>query len=56
VRVEGILRHGEDPGSFVPPNEPGKGNWFYINSAELAAAAGLPPQAPLVEIVTGRSR
>ncbi|KAL4428536.1 hypothetical protein ABPG75_002625 [Micractinium tetrahymenae] len=52
VRVEGILRHGEDPGSFVPPNEPAKGNWFYINTAELASAAGLPPAAPLVEVVT----
>jgi hypothetical protein len=29
------------------------GNWFYINVAELAAAAGLPPEAPLVEVVTG---
>jgi hypothetical protein len=29
------------------------GNWYYINTAELAAAAGLPPQAPLVEVVTG---
>ncbi|KAL4420297.1 hypothetical protein ABPG77_001387 [Micractinium sp. CCAP 211/92] len=52
VRVEGILRHGEDPGSFVPPNEPAKGNWFYINTSELASAAGLPPAAPLVEVVT----
>ncbi len=25
VRIEGILRHGEDPGGFVPPNEPEKG-------------------------------
>jgi surfeit locus 1 family protein len=52
VRVEGILRHSEDPGGFVPPNEPERGNWFYINTSELAAAGGLPPQAPLVEVVT----
>lgn len=52
VRVEGILRHGEDPGGFVPPNEPGKGNWFYVNTSELAVAGGLPPEAPLVEVVT----
>ncbi|EFN55425.1 hypothetical protein CHLNCDRAFT_134584 [Chlorella variabilis] len=52
VRVEGLLRHGEDPGAFVPPNEPGKGNWYYINVSELAAAAGLPAEAPLVEVVT----
>lgn len=52
VRLEGILRHGEDPGSFVPANEPVKGNWFYVNVSELATAAGLPPQAPLVEVVT----
>ena len=25
VRVEGLLRHGEDPGDFVPPNEPEQG-------------------------------
>ena len=104
MRVEGILRHGEDPGGFVPPNEPGKGafaagrpgvgrshsqgknrvigcwlsvdpqalrlgehgqpaltccglklagNWFYVNTSELAVAGGLPPEAPLVEVVTG---
>lgn len=23
--MEGLLRHGEDPGSFVPANEPVKG-------------------------------
>ncbi|KAL4858969.1 Surfeit locus protein 1 [Chlorella vulgaris] len=52
VRLEALLRHGEDPSTFVPANEPAKGNWFYINVAELAAAAGLPPEAPLVEVVT----
>lgn len=25
VRVEGLLRHGEVPGDFVPPNEPEQG-------------------------------
>jgi hypothetical protein len=25
VRLEGILRHSEDAGTFVPPNEPGRG-------------------------------
>ncbi|PSC69935.1 Surfeit locus 1 [Micractinium conductrix] len=52
VKLEGILRKGEDPGSFVPPNEPERGNWFYVNVAELAAAAGLPAGAPLMEVVT----
>ena len=47
------MRHGEDPGSFVPPNEAQRGNWYYINPPELAVASGLPHAAPLVEVVTG---
>lgn len=29
------------------------GNWFYVNTSELAVATGLPAEAPLVEVVTG---
>lgn len=52
VTVKGLVRRSEDPGRFVPANEPDAGNWFYISVAEIAAAAGLPPDTPLVEVVT----
>ena len=55
VTVEGVVRFGEDPGTFVPDNNPEEGAWFYINSSELATAAGLPAGTPLVEIISPES-
>lgn len=52
VTVEGVVRIGEDPGVFVPDNDPKQGTWFYISGKELARAAGLPEETPLVEVVS----
>jgi surfeit locus 1 family protein len=51
VEVEGVLRGSERPGAFVPPNEPAARRWFALDARALAAAAGLPADAPLVEEV-----
>jgi cytochrome oxidase assembly protein ShyY1 len=51
VEVEGVLRASERPGAFVPPNEPAARRWFALDARALAAAAGLPADAPLVEEV-----
>lgn len=51
VEVEGVVRAAEEPSSFVPRNDAPGGAWFYLAPAEMAAAARLPPGAPLVEVV-----
>ena len=49
MQFVGITRGSERPSSFVPPNT---GNdWFWIDVPALAAAAGLPPSTPLVEVI-----
>ena len=48
--MEGIIRSSEQPSSFVPPNNPAKGEWFWVDVAALAEAAGLPRDTPLVEV------
>ena len=53
VEVEGVVRCGEDPGAFVPANEPASQRWFFLDPPGLAAAAGLPEGSPLVEVITG---
>jgi len=45
----GITRRSERPSSFVPPNT--GDDWFWIDVPALAAAAGLPPSTPLVEVI-----
>jgi surfeit locus 1 family protein len=52
VEVEGVVRLGEDPGTFVPANDPGGGAWFFLDPRQLAAAAGLPPGTALVEAIS----
>jgi surfeit locus 1 family protein len=49
AEVEGIVRSSEQPSSFVPANDPASGQWFWIDVPALAAAAGLPPDTPLIE-------
>lgn len=52
VTIEGVVRRGEDPGTFVPDNKPEEGAWYYISSTELATAAGLPEGTPMVEVIS----
>jgi surfeit locus 1 family protein len=48
VPVEGLLRLAlaEKPGWFVPANDPGKGEWFWLELPALARAAGVPGALP----------
>jgi surfeit locus 1 family protein len=43
VSVEGLLRLApvEKPGWFVPQNDPGRGEWFWIDLPALSRAAGV---------------
>ena len=48
VVVDGLLRVAPDekPGWFVPANDPGRGEWFWIDLPALARAAGVPEALP----------
>jgi surfeit locus 1 family protein len=48
VAVDGLLRMApaEKPGWFIPANDPGRGEWFWIDLPALAHAAGLPEALP----------
>lgn len=35
VKVNGVVAESERPSTFVPKNEPSKGNWFSINTSEI---------------------
>lgn len=50
VVVEGVTRASEPRSSFVPDNVPADKRWFWVDVPALAAAAGLPPETPLVEV------
>lgn len=42
VAVDGIVRLQKPPGFFMPANEPSHDTWFYVDTAEMAAAADMP--------------
>jgi len=44
VTLEGILRLAPEgrPGWFVPENDPARGEWYYLDLAAMAKAAGVP--------------
>jgi len=46
--VEGILRLAPEgrPDWFVPDNDPVKGEWYYVDLAGMARAAGVPDALP----------
>jgi surfeit locus 1 family protein len=48
VSVEGLLRlaPAKKPGWFLPANDPGRGEWFWIELPALARAAGVPEALP----------
>jgi surfeit locus 1 family protein len=45
VTVDGLVRLQKGPGYFTPANEPAKNAWFYVDTAAMAAAAGIPLRA-----------
>jgi len=48
VTVDGLLRMApaEKPGWFIPANDPGRDEWFWIDLPALAHAAGVPDALP----------
>jgi surfeit locus 1 family protein len=54
MQVEGILRESEKPSRFTPENDPGKKDWFWIDTKGMAEAAGLEDVAPMVLYVADR--
>ena len=48
VSVDGLLRLAptEKPGWFLPANDPGRGEWFWIDLPAIAQAAGVPEALP----------
>lgn len=51
MRVSGVVRRSERPSSFVPPNDPPSGAWYWVDAQAMARAQQLPPSTPLVEAV-----
>ena len=47
VVVEGLARTDGTPGTFVPANNPVKGEWFFRDHQAMADAVGLDHVAPL---------
>lgn len=41
VRVAGLIRAVSPPGTFTPDNEPGKGDWYYLDIPALAKHLGI---------------
>jgi surfeit locus 1 family protein len=50
VDVSGVIRHSEEPNSFVPDNQPGKQQWFWIDAPSIAEACHLAADTPLMEV------
>ncbi len=48
IAVDGLLRlaPAEKPGSFIPANDPGRGEWFWIDLPAVTRAAGVPEALP----------
>jgi cytochrome oxidase assembly protein ShyY1 len=46
-----VVRSSEPRGSFVPDNNPEKGEWYWVDVPALAQATGLPQNAQLIEVL-----
>lgn len=49
IEVVGVVRGSEKPSIFVPPNDPGSSQWFYVDVPGIARACGLPENTIYVE-------
>ena len=47
----GVVRSSEVPSSFVPPNTPETGQWFYLDVPEMARSTGLPEDTLLIDLI-----
>jgi surfeit locus 1 family protein len=55
VVLEGVVRCAEEPGSFALPNDPERGNYFWIDVAGMALDAELFEAVPLLVEQTARA-
>ena len=53
VSVEGVVRTSEKRGGFVPDNAGEL--WYWLDVPAMARAGGLPPETPLIELLTDTS-
>eukprot|EP00271_Cylindrocystis_brebissonii_P011379 TRINITY_DN287_c2_g1_i1.p1 TRINITY_DN287_c2_g1~~TRINITY_DN287_c2_g1_i1.p1 ORF type:complete len:407 (-),score=84.74 TRINITY_DN287_c2_g1_i1:806-2026(-) len=53
--VCGVVRSSEVPNSFVPPNDPSTGQWFWVDIPRMAQACGLPANALLLDLLPSKS-
>ncbi|XP_073024216.1 surfeit locus protein 1-like [Primulina eburnea] len=51
VEVVGVIRGSEKPSIFVPPNDPGNSQWFYVDVPAIAQACGLSEKTIYVEAI-----
>ena len=49
VSVEGVLRLPPEPGAFTPDNRPGRGEWYWLDVAAMARAAGITALPAVIE-------
>lgn len=49
IEVIGVIRTSEKPSIFVPANDPGSSQWFYVDVPAIARTSGLPEDAIYVE-------
>lgn len=49
VEVIGVVRTSEKPSIFVPANDPGSRQWFYVDVPAIARSSGLPEDTIYVE-------
>lgn len=49
VKVTGVIRGSEKPCIFVPENDSGSSQWFYVDVPAIAHACGLPEDTHYVE-------
>ncbi len=47
LTVAGLIRTDGEPGAFVPPNNPSKGEWFFRDHKAMGGALGLSETPPL---------
>ncbi|MCB9960014.1 MAG: SURF1 family protein [Rhodospirillaceae bacterium] len=52
VSVAGIAQLPDPPGLFTPDNVPTAGQWYFVDTAAMAAAMGLDDAAPVILVAT----
>jgi surfeit locus 1 family protein len=54
IQLEGIAQQPH-PGYFTPKNNPQKNDWYWPDVNAMAAAANLPPPAPVIVAIAART-